>query len=61
MSTSAPVFFLLSVYEILIWEINLDFMCVTKLNLLFPSSHGFLSVMKDSLSIKVKVKIAGDT
>lgn len=60
MSTS-PVLFLFSNYKMLIWEIKLDFMCVTKLNWLFPCSHGFISVMKGSLSIKVKVKITGDS
>ena len=42
----------------LIWEIKLGFMCVTKLNWPFSSSRGSLSVTEGSIAIKVKVKIA---
>lgn len=61
MFTSAPVIFLLTIYKMLIWEIKLDFMCVAKLNWLFPNSHDSLTVMKNSLPIKVKVKITWDS
>lgn len=39
----------------LAWEIKLDFMNVTKLSWLFPSVQDLLSVMKESLSVKMKV------